>query len=187
METSNIVLGNIDNFSYIGSKPNRKVMQELWMKAKGYEDYLLVSSEGRVMSTKGKLRKLVKHKLGYLQVCVFDSKKGLKKNLSVHRLVAETFIPNLYNKPNVCHWDNNKSNCNVNNLYWGTQAQNIQQAYDDGLIIKGENHINSKLTEKDVLFIRNSNSKGVELANKFNVTPQLISKIKKKRTWKHLQ
>lgn len=51
----------------------------------------------------------------------------------VHILVAEAYIPNPNNYPVVMHLDNNKTNLNVNNLCWGTVAENTQAAFDDGL------------------------------------------------------
>ena len=53
----------------------------------------------------------------------------------VHILVAEAFIPNPNNYPVVMHIDNNKQNCCVENLKWGTVQENTQQAFDDGLQI----------------------------------------------------
>lgn len=66
--------------------------------------------------------------------------KGKKKRITckVHRLVALTFLPNPQNKKYVCHKDNNKLNCNVENLYWGTPVENIRQAFDDGLYKKAQ-------------------------------------------------
>lgn len=51
----------------------------------------------------------------------------------VHRLVANTFIPNPDNLPIVMHIDNDKKNNNVENLKWGTISENTKQAFDDGL------------------------------------------------------
>lgn len=60
-----------------------------------------------------------------------------KKTIKVHRLVAITFIPNPDNKKCVCHKDNNKSNNNISNLYWGTHSENTKQAFNDWLIVSG--------------------------------------------------
>jgi len=81
---------------------------------------------------KPKLLKPSKDKRGYLIVNLYkgDGKPISKK---VHRLVAEAFIENPLNKRCVCHKDNNPENCNVENLYWGTDKENQDQAWRDGL------------------------------------------------------
>lgn len=53
----------------------------------------------------------------------------------VHRLVASTFIPNPENLPIVMHLDNDRLNCNVSNLKWGTYSENNKQAVRDGNMI----------------------------------------------------
>lgn len=58
----------------------------------------------------------------------------IQKHYYVHRLVADVFIPNPENKPQVNHIDGNPSNNHVTNLEWVTARQNTQHAYDTGLI-----------------------------------------------------
>ena len=55
------------------------------------------------------------------------------KAKKIHNLVAITFIPNPQNKRCVCHKDNDKNNNCVENLYWGTDEENVKQAWRDGL------------------------------------------------------
>ena len=68
---------------------------------------------------------------GYLHCMV--SIEGESKLVAVHRLVAETFIPNSENKPQVNHIDGNKTNNYVENLEWVTASENSQHAKDNGL------------------------------------------------------
>lgn len=56
----------------------------------------------------------------------------IKHRVKVHRLVALAFLPNPHNYPIVCHKDNVPTNNRVNNLYWGTQSQNMQQMVREG-------------------------------------------------------
>jgi hypothetical protein len=68
-----------------------------------------------------KLLKPIKHKTGYLTVSVGDKKSN---SCYIHRLVAETYIPNPNNLPCVNHIDENKLNNQVSNLEWVTKKQN---------------------------------------------------------------
>lgn len=68
---------------------------------------------------------------GYLSAHI---RKG--KDYKIHRLVAQTFIPNPDDLPQVNHIDGNKMNNCVDNLEWCSQSHNIKHAYDNGLINK---------------------------------------------------
>lgn len=98
-------------------------MEEIWKDIKGYEGLYQISSHGRVKSFL-RYKKILKPILktdGYL--CV-NLCKPLKK-FSIHRLVAEAFIPNPDNLPQVNHKDEDKTNNHVVNLEWCTQLYNI--------------------------------------------------------------
>ena len=101
-------------------------MEEIWKDIKDYEGHYQVSNLGRVKSIKfGKeiiLKQHINIKGGYYYVCLL--KNGKHKNYYVHRLVAEAFIPNSYNLPQVNHRDENKLNNNVDNLEWCTNEYN---------------------------------------------------------------
>lgn len=88
-----------------------------------------VNSFGRVRSVKGHYYKSNRINSGYLQV--YFRMNGKQINKLVHRLVAETFIPNPDNLPQVNHKDCDKTNNNVDNLEWVTHEENI--AYRDKL------------------------------------------------------
>lgn len=92
----------------------------------GYEQYE-VSTWGRVFNTKtGNFLTPYHHHKGYLRV---DLKNGMiRKHFKVHRLVAEAFIPNPENKPQVNHIDGNPGNNSVTNLEWVTNQENCDKA-----------------------------------------------------------
>lgn len=94
---------------------------ELWIEHPDI-DKLEVSSFGRVRSVKGHYYKSNRINGGYLQV--YFSINGKQINKLVHRLVAETFIPNPNNMPEVNHKDGNRSNNNAINLEWCSKSYN---------------------------------------------------------------
>ena len=65
---------------------------------------------------------------GYLQIGLTRNKKYYSKK--IHRLVAETFLPNTENKPQVNHIDGDKTNNNVSNLEWVTASENLLHSYN---------------------------------------------------------
>lgn len=124
---------------------------EQWEDVKGYEGYYQVSDLGRVRSLertiidslctrifKGKVLKQTEHngKQPYFYVTLSKSRKN--KKLLVHRLVAETFIPNEDNKEQVNHIDGDPQNNTIINLEWVTNAENTQHAYDTGLYVNSK-------------------------------------------------
>lgn len=106
-------------------------MQEIWKDLPGFEGLYQVSSLGNVMSLnfggkigKKRVLKLVQHGRGYRSVLLY--KDGIRTQRLVHRLVAETFIPNPSGLPQVNHKDENKENNCVENLEWcNNQYNNI--------------------------------------------------------------
>ena len=100
-------------------------MNEIWKDVKGYEGLYQVSNLGNIKSfhkrSYGNLLKLPIKK-GYFQVGL--RKNGIRKYYQVHRLVAEAFIENKQNLPQVNHKDENKLNNDVNNLEWCTVSYN---------------------------------------------------------------
>ena len=118
-------------------------MQEIWKDIPNYEGYYQVSNLGRVKSTphsKYKKSKILKNipRNGYLSVILCDEKS--KKNVFVHRLVAQCFVPNPENKPIVNHIDGNKSNPCAYNLEWCTYKENTQHAIMNGLMFNCKSH-----------------------------------------------
>ena len=104
---------------------------EIWKDVKGYEGKYKVSNKGRIKSLNyqnSKKEKLLhlrigKKRQGYLDVML--SSKNVQKRHKIHRLVAEAFIPNPNNYPEINHIDEDVSNNNVNNLEWCTKLYNL--------------------------------------------------------------
>lgn len=119
-------------------------MEEIWKDVIGYEGVYSVSNIGRVKSLEKTILckgwKIVKEKVlrlklrgGYMAVGLYKNKK--QKYYYVHRLVANAFIENTHNKPQINHIDANKTNNNLLNIEWVTQSENRLHAQRMGLCI----------------------------------------------------
>ena len=102
---------------------------EEWKSMVGFEKLYAVSNKGRVASLQyhGRPSFSIMSSFnlnGYPAVKIRNSKTGFAKVLKVHRLVAEAFIPNPDNKPQIDHIDTNPANGNVENLRWVTCLEN---------------------------------------------------------------
>ena len=116
-------------------------MERIWKDIKGYEGLYQVSNCGEVrklrfinnITNKEKIFMITPQKInsGYYKIVLY--KNAVYKNKTIHRLVAETFIPNPNNYPCVNHKDGNKNNNNVENLEWCTYSENAKHAYKNNL------------------------------------------------------
>ena len=153
------------------------------MSTLSIEDYI-ITKEGKIINKKrGNTLKPQLNDKGYLRVSIG------KKLRFVHRLVAERYIPNPNNLPQVNHKDGNKLNNCVDNLEWTSNKENREHALKNKLHLCGEECSWSKLKEKDVIYILDHYPKATikELALKFNVNKSTISDIVHNRTWKQLK
>lgn len=143
---------------------------------KGYENYL-INEKGEIFSKLS--NKILRQNTNGNYLFVVLMKNGIQHKKKIHRLIVENFIKKVKNKNFVNHKDGNKLNNNILNLEWCTHSENIQHAYDIGLIPKGINRHNSKLTEEDVEFIKNTELSTKELLNIFYVHQVHIDRIKR--------
>lgn len=86
-----------------------------------------IQEDGSIISPAGKSLTPQKTRQGYMRIEIAGRK------YSVHRLLADAFIPNPGNKPQVNHIDGNKANNTLSNLEWVTQRENQLHAYKIGL------------------------------------------------------
>lgn len=100
-------------------------MIEIYRDIEGFEGKYQVTSWGRVWNVSAE-RFIAPQETekGYLRVNLFDD-SGKRVHRKVHRLVANAFIPNPQNKPQVNHIDGNKKNNSVTNLEWVTNDENV--------------------------------------------------------------
>lgn len=90
-----------------------------------------VSNTGRVRRKGSSIDKASRDRKGYPVVNLYRDGNGSTK--SIHRLVAQAFVPNPDNKPDVNHKDGDKHNNSVDNLEWVTKSENMKHAYQTGL------------------------------------------------------
>ena len=91
-----------------------------------------INSDSIILNKTGKVKMPRKRKDGYLGVQLYNH--GEAQHKRIHRLVAEAFIPNPDNKPDINHKDGNKHNNSVDNLEWVNKSENMRHAYQTGLV-----------------------------------------------------
>lgn len=118
----------------------------------GHQTKYVVSTDGDIYNiTTG--RKLVPEitNRGYQRVLIYY--KGKRKHCAVHRLVADAFLPNPRNLPEVNHKNGNKLKNSVYNLEWCTAEYNVRHSYDTGLNYSGEDNCNASMTNETARLI----------------------------------
>jgi hypothetical protein len=149
------------------------------MKLLKLSDYT-ITENGDVINNKSKrVLKAQKNGKGYLRVSISGRLEF------VHRLVANQYVPNPENKPQVNHKDGNKLNNHYTNLEWVTNLENRKHACENGLHCRGEKCGNAKLTWKDVDFIRSSNLHPTEIAKMLNISYSHVRAVRSGVYWKN--
>ena len=170
-------------------------MEEKWKIVEGFSKYLI--------SNKGRVKNIIELKdlkfyscRGYEKIELVND-NNMKKKVFVHRLVAQAFIPNPKNKPQVNHKDGNKTNNTVKNLEWCTPKENVAHSIKTGLTDfsrtnyrKGEGASNSKMIDEDVKQLRVMYDTGEfslkELSAYFDISIPTVWAIVKRKSWKHI-
>ena len=168
---------------------------ERWLPIVGHEGLYEVSDLGRIrrsapgISTHvGKVLKQDRTARGYMNIKL--CKKGAMGNKSlVHSLVMRSFIGEYPDGKEVNHKDGNKENNSLSNLEYVTGAENVRHALVNGLYARGEAHGLSRLTEKEVLSIREELEESTQkvVAIRHNVALPTIGDISRGKTWAWLK
>lgn len=170
---------------------------ENWKKINSYEGIYEVSDLGNIRSlkrkgTSGKILCSHDNGMGYLRVKL--TKNNKEKRTMLHRIIANTFIPNPLLLNTVNHKNGIKNDNRIENLEWCTQSENINHAIRIGLKTykSGVDILNSKLTNDKVIAIRRLSKikKGkinmTKLGLKLNVSQSVISRVIKYETYKNV-
>lgn len=130
---------------------------------------------------------------GYHRCTLYAHAKGSRK--SVHRVVAEAFLPDPGPPPPIGYWtvnhkDGNKANNRVSNLEWMSCAMNRYHAIHNGLHARGVRTRTAKLEPNDVVEIRERYAQGhvsqMALARTFGLDPSTVRAIVYGHSWKHV-
>lgn len=165
---------------------------EDWMPVVGFESTYEVSSLGRVrrlVSGKGVgAGHLLSIRLsihGYPVVTLCAS--GKPKTFAVHILVLSAFRgPRPTHQHQACHNNGVRIESYLDNLRWGTRADNENDKVLHGTTNRGERHGNSRLTTDSVLAIRASNESSSLVAAKYGISARTVRDIRLRRLWRHI-
>jgi hypothetical protein len=170
---------------------------EIWKDIDGFDGVFKISSHGRCKSIdrlrfvdngniKGKFIRGVLTTKKYLAYHL--QYKGIRYSFQSHRLVAEAFIPNPNNYPEVNHKDGNKLNNHVENLEWCTCKQNTRHAFDTGLRVamRGERNGQNKFKKASIIELKAKRRAGASarlLAKEYRMEISTVYYIMNGKLW----
>ena len=163
-------------------------MKEVWRDVAGYEGLYQISNKGRLKSTKrhgtlGGIIKLYCHN-GYMQTGLY--KNGIGEMKKIHQLVLTAFSGPMPDGMCCRHLNGNPSDNRIQNLKWGTPKENAEDTKRHERTNRGERNGMAKLTEHDVIAIRNMSGTHGKIAKRFGISSTAVCMIKSKRRWKHI-
>lgn len=144
-----------------------------------------IDVEGNAYNKNGKKLVPIKTRKGYTTVKIVYLDKKVKTKL-LHRLVAETYLPNPENKQQVNHINGIKSDNRLVNLEWCTQEENLAHAKYVLGVIGGEASPRSTITAETVHAIckmLTENYRNIDIAKLLNVKVNIIRDIRTKKSW----
>jgi len=174
----------------------------------GYEGFYMINRLGVLISVKRKYTRETMVKKPYLRKSSNKykykptryfvhslSKRSKVKEVSLHRLIAEAFIPNTENKPEVNHIDGDTLNNSIYNLEWCTKSENQKHAFSLGLNRTTENVMRASSANGkkrrtfnkhqigEILSLHDGGMRGKEIAEYIGVRPYTIYRIINRETY----
>jgi hypothetical protein len=194
------------SFLEVNGQKLKSLEGEIW---KPVGDNYFISTKGRLATSNHrntrllKVMKPAKDANGYLRTSILIN--GKNTTIKMHRLVAQAFIENPLNKPQVNHIDFDRTNNKLENLEWCTASENAMHSVKEGrfntfkkgekqhknCLKRGEDNGKAVLTEKDVLEIRAKFKPRVYtrkmLALEYGVKDCTIKDVILRRSWNHVK
>lgn len=149
-----------------------------------------INRRHRELATEPRIKSVRVNGNGYVMVGT-----GHTKSARVHVLVADAFIGPKPDRMDVNHIDGNKQNNRADNLEYVTRSENHRHAFKLGLAkspftgMVGEKHFRAKLSDRDVIAIRESYANGVprrDLAAQYSLSYYTVWDITSRRSWTHV-
>lgn len=154
----------------------------------GYNGYYVDENGNIYGKRKEVLMPVFQKKTGYNRISLV--KDGKAHNFSIHRIVAEMFIENPLNLPQVNHKNGIKTDNRVENLEWVSRSENqLHKIHVLGKGLEGERNPQRKLTKEKVLIIYQMAKNGVcytEISKQFGISRSVISGIKNGKNWNNV-
>jgi AraC-like DNA-binding protein len=164
--------------------------EEVWKDIQGFDGVYQISNKGQVKScsrpkfirawflTKELVMKLKETKYGYLIIGLHKPEQQGKLFKSIHRLVAEAFIPNPEDKLTVNHKDGDKRNNDWSNLEWSTSSEQMQHAFQElGIEKRGNSKFSPEFKKKVHDYFVNNEISINKLSSLFNISERTAGRI----------
>lgn len=175
--------------------------KEIWKPVPGFGGHYEASSFGRVRSKEREVVKADRYggmmtqryaerllsqymKRGYWYVRF--GVNGQKLTSGVHRMVLLAFHGEPSSEQITRHLNGDPTDNRPENLAWGTHLENMADRKDHGNYFNGEDHVMAKLTEEQVLYVRQSPKTGKSLSEMLGVSQSQISRIRRNISWSHI-
>ena len=138
-----------------------------------YEQRYKISAQGTILNlANNTLLSSILNNNGYLKIGLANG-DGTQKQLLIHRLVAQHYLPNPYEYSDIKHKDGNKLNNDISNLEWCTKQQNVHHAFQTGLRKGYMSAADKELYLQDVL----SGIQVKDIAEQINRHPNTLHKM----------